>query len=43
MNLGDAEDGDLVKVSEEDEVANGTFDVIAKWHIGLKNYVIQDQ
>jgi len=43
LNLGDAEDGDLVKVSEEDEVANGTFDVIAKWHIGLKNYVIQDQ
>ncbi|MEK5105116.1 protein rep [Cytobacillus sp. FSL M8-0252] len=41
LNLGDAEDGDLVKISEDDEVANGTFDVIARWHIGLKNYVIQ--
>lgn len=41
LNLGDAENGDLVNVTGEDEVANGTFDVIAKWHIGLKNYVIQ--
>ncbi|ONG67271.1 replication protein, partial [Bacillus cereus] len=41
LNLGDAEDGDLVNISENDEVANGTFDVIARWHIGLKNYVIQ--
>lgn len=40
LNLGDAEDGDLVHVSEEDEVANGAFDVMAKWHVGLKNYVI---
>jgi plasmid rolling circle replication initiator protein Rep len=40
LNLGDAEDGDLVHVSENDEMANGTFDVIARWHIGLKNYVI---
>lgn len=43
LNLGDAEDGDLVNISGEDEVANGTFDVIAKWHIGLKNYVIESQ
>ncbi|ONN67374.1 protein rep, partial [Herbaspirillum sp. VT-16-41] len=41
LNLGDAEDGDLVNISQDDEVANGTFDVIARWHIGLKNYVIQ--
>ncbi|WP_110114966.1 protein rep [Bacillus sp. CGMCC 1.16541] len=41
LNLGDAEDGDLVNISQDDEIANGTFDVIAKWHIGLKNYVIQ--
>jgi plasmid rolling circle replication initiator protein Rep len=41
LNLGDAEDGDLVNISENDEVANGAFDVIARWHIGLKNYVIQ--
>lgn len=40
LNLEDAEDGDLVNISENDEVANGTFDVIARWHIGLKNYVI---
>lgn len=40
LNLGDAEDGDLVHISEDDEVANGAFDVIARWHIGLKNYVI---
>ena len=43
LNLGDAENGDLVKISEEDEIANGTFDVIAKWHIGLRNYVIVSQ
>ena len=41
LNLGDAEDGDLVNISENDEVANGTFNVIARWHIGLKNYVIE--
>ena len=41
LNLGDAEDGDLINISEEDEVANGTFDVIAKWHIGMKNYIVQ--
>jgi len=42
LNLGDTEDGDLVNISENDEVANGTFDVIARWHIGLKNYVIEE-
>lgn len=41
LNLGDAEDGDLVYISENDEVANGAFDVIGKWLIGLKNYVIK--
>lgn len=41
LNLGDAEEGDLVDISENDEVANGTFEVMAKWHIGLKNYLIQ--
>lgn len=41
LNLGDAENGDLVNVTGEDEVANGTFDVIARWHVGLKNYVIE--
>lgn len=24
----------------KDEVANGAFDVIAKWHVGLRDYVI---
>lgn len=42
LNLDDPEDGDLVNVSEEDEVANGTFDVIARWHVGLKNYLIEN-
>ena len=41
LNLSDAEDGDLVNISEDDQVANGTFDVMAKWHIGLRNYVIR--
>lgn len=41
LNLGDAENGDLVNVTGDDEVANGTFDVIARWHVGLKNYVIK--
>lgn len=41
LNLDDAEDGDLINISEDDEVANGTFDVMARWHIGLKNYVIE--
>jgi plasmid rolling circle replication initiator protein Rep len=41
LNLGDAENGDLVKISEDDEVANGAFDVIARWHVGLRNYVVE--
>lgn len=40
LNLGDAEDGDLINISEEDEVANGVFEVVAKWHPGMKNYVV---
>jgi plasmid rolling circle replication initiator protein Rep len=42
LNLGDAEDGDLIRLTENDEIANGTFDVIAKWHIGLKQYTIRN-
>ncbi|KAA0068231.1 replication protein, partial (plasmid) [Rhodanobacter sp. T12-5] len=42
LNLGDAEDGDLVKIEEEDdEVANEAFEVMAYWHPGIKNYIIQ--
>ncbi|MGW9352077.1 protein rep [Nocardiopsis flavescens] len=42
LNLGDAEDGDLVKIEEEDdEVANGAFEVMAYWHPGIKNYIIK--
>lgn len=41
LNLSDAEEGDLINISEDDEVANGTFEVMAKWHVGFKNYVIQ--
>lgn len=44
LNLDDAEDGDLIHVGDDDddEVANGVFDVIAYWHFGLKNYVIKN-
>jgi plasmid rolling circle replication initiator protein Rep len=42
MNLGDAEDSDLVKIEEEnDEVANAAFEVMAYWHPGIKNYIIK--
>nr|AAA26037.1 Rep protein [Bacillus subtilis subsp. natto] len=42
LNLGDAEDGDLVKIEEEDdEVANEAFEVMAYWHPGIKNYIIR--
>ncbi len=41
LNLTDAEDGDLIRIEEdEDEVANETFEVMAHWHVGIKNYVI---
>ncbi|MEC1104055.1 protein rep, partial [Bacillus paralicheniformis] len=41
LNLTDAEDGDLVRIEEdEDEVANETFEVMAHWHVGIKNYII---
>lgn len=42
LNLGDAEDGDLIHIDDDsDEVANGAIEVMAYWHIGLKNYVIK--
>ncbi|MBR0608089.1 protein rep (plasmid) [Bacillus safensis] len=42
LNLTDAEDGDLVKIEEDDdEVSNETFEVMAHWHVGIKNYIIQ--
>ncbi|MEK4051997.1 MULTISPECIES: protein rep [Bacillus] len=41
LNLTDAEDGDLIKIEEDDdEVANETFEVMAHWHVGIKNYII---
>ncbi|WP_144474386.1 protein rep [Bacillus pumilus] len=41
LNLTDAEDGDLVRIEEDDdEVANETFEVMARWHVGIKNYII---
>ncbi len=40
LNLIDAEDGDLIRIEEdEDEVANETFEVMAHWHVGIKNYI----
>ncbi|MBR0615461.1 MULTISPECIES: protein rep [Bacillus] len=41
LNLTDAEDGNLIRIEEdEDEVANETFEVMAYWHVGVKNYII---
>lgn len=40
LNLDDSEDGNLINVSNEDEVSNGAFEVMAKWHIGYKDYII---
>ncbi|SNS79778.1 protein rep [Bacillus altitudinis] len=41
LNLTDAEDGDLVRIEDDDdEVANETFEVMARWHVGIKNYII---
>lgn len=41
LNLTDAEDGDLIKIEEDnDEVANETFEVMAHWHVGIKNYIV---
>ncbi|WP_012881089.1 MULTISPECIES: protein rep [Bacillus] len=41
LNLTDAEDGDLIRIEEdEDEVANETFEVMAHWHVGIKNYIV---
>lgn len=41
LNLSDAEDGDLVRIEEDDdEVANETFEVMARWHVGIKDYIV---
>lgn len=41
LNLDDPEDGDMIHVDQEnDEVANGAFEVMAYWNIGIKNYVL---
>ena len=44
LNLDNAEDGDLIQVGEEDpdEIANAAFEVMAYWHVGLKNYMIKN-
>ena len=42
LNLTDTEDGDLIRIEEDDdEVANETFEVMAHWHVGIKNYIIK--
>ncbi|WP_343890553.1 protein rep, partial [Kribbella sandramycini] len=43
LQLDDAEEDDLVHVSEDDETANEAFEVMAKWHVGLRNYVVYEQ
>jgi len=42
LNLGDAEEGDLINIAEDDEQANETFEVMFKWHVGLRNYVAKE-
>jgi plasmid rolling circle replication initiator protein Rep len=43
LKLDDAEDGDLVHVGDEDETANTICEVIAYWHVGIKDYVIHGE
>lgn len=44
LNLDDAEGGDLIHVDEDkDEVANGAFEVMAYWNVGLKNYALKNK
>ncbi|MBB4823497.1 hypothetical protein HNO89_000717 [Sporosarcina luteola] len=39
LQLGDAEDGDLILIDEvADEAANGTLVVMSGWHVGLNHY-----
>lgn len=44
LNLDNAEDGDLIQVGEEDpdDIANAAFEVMAYWHVGLKQYMIKN-
>lgn len=44
LNLDNAEDGDLIQVSDDDsdDIANSAFEVMAYWHVGLKNYLIKN-
>lgn len=43
LNLDNAEDGDLIQVGEEDpdEIADAAFEVMAYWHVGLKQYLVK--
>lgn len=43
LQLDDAEDGDLVRLGDEDETANAICEVMAYWHPGIKDYVICDK
>ena len=44
LNLDNGEDGDLIKVSEDDpdDIANAAFEVMAYWHVGLKQYMVKN-
>ncbi|MFE8065449.1 protein rep, partial [Priestia aryabhattai] len=44
LNLNDTDDEDLIHIGQEnaDEIANGAIEVMAYWHVGLKNYVISN-
>lgn len=44
LNLDNGEDGDLIKVGEDDpdDIANAAFEVMAYWHVGLKQYMVKN-
>ena len=44
LNLDNSEDGDLIKVGEDDpdDIANAAFEVMAYWHVGLKQYMVKN-
>lgn len=41
LKLDDGENGNLVNVDEKDEISNAICEIIAYWHVGLKNYIVK--
>lgn len=42
LNLDNAEDGDLIKVNDDDEVGEKVYSIIAYWHWKKQNYYIKN-